>query len=366
MRSTHTGVLSRLAAPAAVALVLLLAGCAGSTAAATDAVASSDATQPEASPYPDGQIVSDRECATAKPSQWFGDPGLAGGPMPEPTGWPQPVAVPADFEPVAAYVCGSSGKSNSDGIIEDAEGQWSVRSIDKYEGDLAPLVEAMSVPDEEAGDEEVMCADVLRVPPTVWLVDASGEAIDAYWPRDRCNFALESVGEAFDAVGVAESISLRVSLMIPRAALEAGCPVRVAAPASEELSQLLGDNIKDVQSEPEYLSAGSELTWCRYTMNIADPAESGTGTTLDGGGNFAAAGTLTGDDATGLITALTTPSTLVPCDDIAAEEFLIVTNSGSPANFGGYATVWLDGCETGGPGSIPVSALPTSFSALFD
>ena len=358
MRSTRKGVLSQLAAPVAVAIVLVLAGCAGNTAAATDVVESSGATQRQASAYPDGQIVSDRECAAAKPSEWFGDPGLAGGSAPEPTDWPLPVAVPADFDPVAAYVCGGSE-------IEDPEGLWNALTINKYAGDLAAVIAAMSVPDEVVGNGDIFCVAMAVVPLPVWLVDASGTAIYAHWPMDECNFPTTAVEDALAAAGVAESISLRVNLSVPRAAMDAGCPVRVSAPHSEELSQRLGDEVKGVESEPEHLSDGSDLTWCQYTMNIVDAAESGTGTSLDGSGNFESAGTLTGDDAAGLITALTTPSTLAPCDDIASEEFLIVTNTGSPANFGGYATVWLDGCESSTPGGLPVSALPTSLTALF-
>lgn len=118
-----------------------------------------------------GACGSPREpAADAVPTPWTGcDPGAVAG------------RVPADFEPVAAYLCAPSP------TVQDAPATPPPAPDRRLEGDLGPLLAALDAPDDRRSSGP--CTLELVVGPSIWLVDADDDAIRAVYPVDGCGKA---------------------------------------------------------------------------------------------------------------------------------------------------------------------------------
>ena len=115
-----------------------------------------------------GACASPREpAAEAVPAPWTGcDPNVVAG------------RIPATFEPVAAYLCTPSL------TVENAPRTAPPAPAQRLDGDLGPLLAALNAPDEPRSSGP--CTLELVVGPSIWLVDADGDAIRAVYPVDRC------------------------------------------------------------------------------------------------------------------------------------------------------------------------------------
>lgn len=60
---------------------------------------------------------------------------------------------------------------------------------EELEGDFAPLLAALAVPSDRADEGQLVCPAILEMIPVLWLVNASGEAVDAALPTTECRQA---------------------------------------------------------------------------------------------------------------------------------------------------------------------------------
>lgn len=86
--------------------------------------------------------------------------------------------VPDDFEPVAVYRCDPFV------TVEGADATGAPAPAERFDGDLGPLLKALDVPDDRRSSGP--CTLELVVGPSLWLVDADGDAIRAVYPVDGC------------------------------------------------------------------------------------------------------------------------------------------------------------------------------------
>lgn len=105
--------------------------------------------------------------ADAVPAPWTGcDPSAVAG------------RIPADFEPVTAYLCAPSP------TVPNAPPSPPPAPDQRLEGDLGPLLDALNAPDDRRSFGP--CTTELVVGPSIWLVDAHDNAILAVHPVDGC------------------------------------------------------------------------------------------------------------------------------------------------------------------------------------
>ena len=109
---------------------------------------------------------------------------------------PEAGAVPEDFVPVSVVVC------TPDGSLHDASGTWLALTASHREGDLEPLVAALTQPSAERGGT---CSSAQVDAPALWLVDALGRAMRPTWPTDRCGSPSKAVARALDALEETDS-----------------------------------------------------------------------------------------------------------------------------------------------------------------
>ena len=344
-----------------VAVSVLLSGCANAPG--------NDVPSDSASTVGTAEIVDGYDCLAPNPGGWWAPPpDTTGPPGPQHPDAPAAGRIPADFTPTTAVRCDQTGS------VEDAAGQWSGVTAVTLSGDMTQLVAAMSEPDDRTGLGPCT-ADMELVPP-LWLVDADGRAIHAHYPRDECAKTKPGVHNALAGLTVQKTTTLKQTLVVPRAALDSGCPATWAAPFDEGKLRPVPstDSFSGTNGAPPVPPApitDTELTdidgmrWCRYSAGPA-PAEtaepdgspsnaSGFDEEASGGSaavpgrislhsdGFVAGGTL--DAVTAQLVADAAASEPVPqsCDDTATM-FLVLWPSREGSDLGMVITVELDGC----------------------
>ena len=345
---------------AAAALVLAAAVIAALTAA--DPLAGTVLRQGETGGV--AKIVAQQQCDDTDLAAW--QAGLVTSPgstFPDPADGSMGGAIPVGFRPTAAYLCAVET------TVVDADGLWDVISTDKYEGDLTELVAALNRPD--AGDGSTgtpdngttyACATNLHAVSPLWLTDASGAAVQARWPLDRCGRTQLDGEVALAALGISESEALQRTLLTPRAALDTGCPGSSLAPYEFPTP---------AEIFPSMIEDATTVNWCRFTLDAADPANQqssgGDYAVLSiGTGTFADGGTLSGTDAARVVDATVPPASVSLCNT-GSTDFVTLADAATPESYGGgRVTVWLDGCADVAAGERSVSALPRDLTSLFE
>lgn len=107
---------------------------------------------------------------------------------------PVPGRVPDGFDAVAALRCTRLLPA------ADAAGDV-VAQVERFEGDLAPLIAALAEPDDPVPSGVVCTADMELVPP-LWLESADGTLIPVHYPRDACGKTKSAVHDALDGLEV--------------------------------------------------------------------------------------------------------------------------------------------------------------------
>ncbi|WP_350349566.1 hypothetical protein ABIQ69_06550 [Agromyces sp. G08B096] len=126
--------------------------------------------------WPDGQL------ATPRP----GEPEI-----------PTPGRVPDGFEAVAALRCTTDFPEPGDPVEEHNI------FVERFEGDLDPLLTALAGPDDEASGDVFCPADLELVPP-LWLEASDGTLIPVHYPRTVCGKTKPGVHEALDRLEIVE------------------------------------------------------------------------------------------------------------------------------------------------------------------
>lgn len=112
---------------------------------------------------------------------------------------PQPGRVPPGFEASAALRC---TVEFGEPPASDGEAGFSWR-IERFEGDLAPLLAALAAPDDGAPLHQACTADMELVPP-LWLEGRGGDVIPVHYPRDSCGKTKPAVRDALEALEITE------------------------------------------------------------------------------------------------------------------------------------------------------------------
>ena len=126
--------------------------------------------------------------------------------------------VPAGFDAVAATLCTLAFEP----FVMNETGATSVTAT-RFEGDLEPLLAALSLPNDSPGINQLCTAD-LELVPELWLEDADGHAIRAAWPLTACNKTKRPAREALDGLTQTSTQTFRYAAapesMLPQLAQE--------------------------------------------------------------------------------------------------------------------------------------------------
>ncbi|MBT2497827.1 hypothetical protein J7E25_01835 [Agromyces sp. ISL-38] len=110
---------------------------------------------------------------------------------------PVPGRVPEGFEATAAVRCsvefGEPGEAG-----DEMEVFW---LVERFEGDLGPLLEALAVADD-VPPEGLMCTADMEMVPPLWLEARSGGFVPVHYPRDGCGKTKPAVHDALDGLQV--------------------------------------------------------------------------------------------------------------------------------------------------------------------
>ena len=186
-----------MAAGLAGLLALAASGCASNAPGAPDA--------PDAPGGPVAEPVAEIDCRTE--GTWMLPDELA---TPDPA-IPVPGRVPDGFEPAAALRCTSltPGIEGTAPVDDTPPGEVVVQ-VERFEGDLSPLVAALAEPDDAIPADVVCTADMELVPP-LWLEDVDGRLIPVHYPRNACGKTKPGVHEALDALELTSVSELTIS-----------------------------------------------------------------------------------------------------------------------------------------------------------
>ncbi|MFT2815588.1 hypothetical protein [Leifsonia sp. A12D58] len=280
----------------ATVTLLLLSGCGNAPGGPSGSVRS----------VPMAEVVAAADCLAPNLGDGlYSEPVLPGQTAPAPeeedahADAPPAGRVPAGFEAVAAIRC------NLHGSVDDAEGRWAAVTAETRGGNLARLLSALAEADD--GSSIFPCTADMELMPPLWLVDASGQAIHVHYPRNACGKTKSGAREAFEALDVVASVTLKRNLIEPRAAIDAGCAVQWTAPSAgwPALTTpgppvMTEDGLATIPLEAA--TAGPvvptiALRWCRYATEPLAPDTSPAPVAFEGAimlrtGTFVAGGVL--------------------------------------------------------------------------
>lgn len=107
---------------------------------------------------------------------------------------PVPGRVPDGFDAVAALRCDvGTAIEPSDAVV--------IAQVERFEGDLAPLLAALAEPDDPVPSGLACTADMELVSP-LWLEGDDGTLIPVHYPRDACGKTKPAVHDALDGLDV--------------------------------------------------------------------------------------------------------------------------------------------------------------------
>ena len=119
--------------------------------------------------------------------------------------------MPDGFEPAAALRCTSLAPGiEGTAPVDDTPPGEVVAQVERFEGDLAPLVAALAEPDDPMPADVVCTADMELVPP-LWLEGVDGRLIPVHYPRNACGKTKPGVHEALDALQLTSVSEVTIS-----------------------------------------------------------------------------------------------------------------------------------------------------------
>lgn len=187
-----------------LALATLLAACAGGDPASS----TGDAAQRSAA---GASVSSGADCLAPQVLAALGFAGAGASSTAHPD-VPEAGPVPGGFTAVSAVLC-TTGET-----LTDAAGRWAAVTATRLEGDVRPLVTALTASSTvpAAGSTPAPCgADARRA--DLWLVDALGAAVRVSLPSGGCGTLPVAVSEGLDALDAVDVEHYPVELVGPRA-----------------------------------------------------------------------------------------------------------------------------------------------------
>ncbi len=116
---------------------------------------------------------------------------------------PAPGRVPAGFDASAALRCSLDLKLAQVPAPEDRAGGDVAWRIERFEGDLGPLLDALAAPDDVAS-EELVCAAFAEIVPALWLESSTGDLVPVHYPRTGCGTTKPAVHDALSKLSVTQ------------------------------------------------------------------------------------------------------------------------------------------------------------------
>ncbi|MHA7271120.1 hypothetical protein [Arthrobacter sp. HLT1-20] len=113
-------------------------------------------------------------------------------------------SVPAGFVPAQLVECFPPEPA------VDAQGRvtgWTVKQL-WFTGDFTSVLVALAVPSDS--QEGIACLAAAVLLPSLWLVNAAGQAANVVWPLDVCSMAKPQLGEALRGLTLSDSKILTV------------------------------------------------------------------------------------------------------------------------------------------------------------
>lgn len=124
---------------------------------------------------------------------------------------PDAGAVPGGFTAVSAVLC-STGET-----LTDASGRWAAVTARRLEGDVAPLVRALTAPEPTPAPSATAACVPGAVRTDLWLVDALGRALRVALPGDGCGELPVAVTDGLDTLVAVDVEHYPIALIEPRA-----------------------------------------------------------------------------------------------------------------------------------------------------
>jgi hypothetical protein len=206
-RRTRASRAALLASVPLAAVAMLVAGCGAAT---TSASGRGSGNHPTATSSPTAVSSSPVPTTTGGPVT-PGEPACAG--------WPANVArgpLPALFVPVAAIRCVSSYQ------MIPGKGQWLTATLERADKNLAPLAAALRRPSERT-TPDVICPDIVMLPPQFVLISSDGKMIMPRLPLGGCGLVQPQVLAALSALPW-QKVSVRlVSQVQTQQEVASGC-----------------------------------------------------------------------------------------------------------------------------------------------
>ena len=179
------------------------AGIAGLIALASSGCASNAPSGPVAEPV--AEPAAEIDCRTE--GTWMLPNALS---TPDPS-IPVPGRVPDGFEPAAALRCTSLAPDiEGTAPVDDQQAGEVVAQVERFEGDLTPLITALAEPDDPVPADLACTADMELVPP-LWLEGVDGRLIPVHYPRNACGKTKPGVHEALDALELTSVSEVTIS-----------------------------------------------------------------------------------------------------------------------------------------------------------
>ncbi|WP_454049660.1 hypothetical protein [Cellulomonas sp. Marseille-Q8402] len=187
---------------ALAALPGLLAACSGGDDGVADAQARAGAARTA--------VRSGADCLAPQVLGALGfTPGTSASGTPHPDA-PDAGEVPDGFSPVSAVLC-TTGET-----LTDASGRWAAVTATRLEGDVAPLVDALTTSVVPAAETTAAACGTGVPRSDLWLVDALGAAVRAALPGGGCGVLPAEVAEGLDALDAVDVEHYPVELVDAR------------------------------------------------------------------------------------------------------------------------------------------------------
>lgn len=327
----------------AAALALLLAGCAAPGLAGWGA------------PHPDATPVAAVECPE--------DPEA---------GNVEAGAVPAGFAPVALLRCDPYASR------DDAEGVYAGALLERFEGDLAPVLAALSTPNDPPA---IVCPAIGYLSPELWIEGADGTVVRVAMPSAGCGPKDVGLDAAIATLTRVSEQFVPTVLVESQAATAAGCATQagltVVLTAEELPAEYRSDDVEPEDAhlipdehlipwEPPAFPEIDDVTGARVCVYEIGADRGAYGPVTHGSsGFFADAHDLdaaAAAEAMRFIGSATPAASCPPSADAATR--LAVVHSLVAGGEGPAVTVELDGCRRISDPGLRTLAAPPELIAL--
>ncbi|MET8041200.1 hypothetical protein ABZU25_10045 [Micromonospora sp. NPDC005215] len=231
--------------------------------------------------------------------------------------------IGSGFTPVAALLCGREIRPGANGGQEQT-------ATERRAEEIAPLLAALRLPNEQA-DGEIACTLDMVIPPWLALLDDKGRWLRPYLPRNVCGRPRAEVSAALAGLSWTTVATRTVGQVESPAAEAAGCAQRWT-----DLVWVETTNGRPGPPAPATSPAAGPLRLCVYQV---PPSQQGGGKPA---GDFVYGGPLPPERQAGVLRGLANRRAVADCKTPASRFAVLrpLDGAGGPDRY-----VELDGCR---------------------